>query len=103
MAYHDPHRRDRRKTTSSPDRTEDRVTEVASLPGARVALAALVALLAASWLLVGPGRADAASPNASAAESRNGAAAIAWRSCGKRLDCARVRVPVEWSRAGALR
>jgi pimeloyl-ACP methyl ester carboxylesterase len=68
-----------------------------------VAFAALVALLAASALMLGPGRADAASPTSSAAKSRSGAAAIAWRACGKRLDCARVRVPLDWSRARAFR
>src|ERR671923_233509 len=89
-----------RMTTNSLDRPRDAVTEVASL---RVALASLVALLAASALMLGPSRADAASPTTSAAKTRSGAAAIAWRSCGARLDCARVRVPLDWSRARAFR
>ena len=89
-----------RMTTNSLDRPREGVTEVASL---RVALASLVALLAASALMLGPSRADAASPTTSAAKARSGAAAIAWRACGKRLDCARVRVPLDWSRAGAFR
>src|ERR671925_209258 len=90
-----------RMTTNSCDRGHQ-LLEGIRTPGRRVAFAALVALLAASGLLFGPGRAHAASGTASAAESRNGAAAIAWRSCGARLDCARVRVPLDWSRAGAV-
>ena len=58
------------------------MTEVASVPGGRVAFAALVALLAASGLLFGPRRADAESGTASAAKSRSEAEAIAWRACG---------------------
>src|SRR5215212_2114350 len=33
-------------------------------------------------------------------ESRASGTAIAWRACGKRLQCARVRVPLDWSRPG---
>jgi len=65
----------------------------------RLASAVLVALLAASALMLGPGRADAASPSSSAAKPPSGAA-IAWQPCkdGERgLECARVAVPLNWS------
>ena len=41
-------------------------------------------------------------PPASGPQARSGATAIAWKACGKRLDCARVRVPLDWSRAAAF-
>ena len=62
---------------------------------------AVVVVLAALGLAVAfgaPDRADAAS--GAAPEGR--AAAIAWRTCGARLQCARVRVPLNWSARGAF-
>jgi pimeloyl-ACP methyl ester carboxylesterase len=37
-------------------------------------------------------------PQAAVASQRATSARIAWKGCGKRLQCARVRVPLDWSR-----
>jgi pimeloyl-ACP methyl ester carboxylesterase len=37
-------------------------------------------------------------PQAAAASQGAASARIAWKGCGKRLQCARVRVPLDWSR-----
>ncbi len=59
----------------------------------------LFATLGNSPVAGGAGRADAAAVAAPRAEAQASGAAIAWRACGNRLQCARVRVPLDWSRA----
>jgi pimeloyl-ACP methyl ester carboxylesterase len=59
----------------------------------------LFATLGSSPVAGGAGRADAAAVAAPRAEAQASGAAIAWRACGNRLQCARVRVPLDWSRA----
>jgi pimeloyl-ACP methyl ester carboxylesterase len=60
----------------------------------RVLVASLVAGVCAV-LLVGASTASS-SARPAAAPHRTAGAGIAWRSCGKRLQCARVRVPLDW-------
>jgi hypothetical protein len=55
----------------------------------------LVFALALAWL----GVALAAPVPAAAAPSRE-SARIGWKACGTRLECARVRVPLDWRRPG---
>ena len=52
---------------------------------------------ASAVLLVGAGMAWSR-PLEAAVSHWTAGARIAWRSCGKRLQCARVRVPLDWSR-----
>ena len=59
----------------------------------------LFATLGNSPVAGGAGRADAAAVAAPRAGAQASGAAIAWRACGNRLQCARVRVPLDWSRA----
>ena len=59
----------------------------------------LFATLGNSPVAGGAGRADAAAVAAPGAGAQASGAAIAWRACGNRLQCARVRVPLDWSRA----
>jgi pimeloyl-ACP methyl ester carboxylesterase len=68
--------------------------------GWRVLVVSLVAGICAV-LLIGAGAARSL-PQAPAASPRTAGARIAWRGCGVRLQCARVRVPLDWARpAGA--
>jgi pimeloyl-ACP methyl ester carboxylesterase len=66
--------------------------------GRRTALAlSLLVAIGALSLLAGPavGAPAGAGPTAEAATAR-----IAWKACGDRLQCARVQVPLDWSRPG---
>jgi pimeloyl-ACP methyl ester carboxylesterase len=64
----------------------------------RVALAPVVGGVC-GVLLVGAGGAVAAAQTTVVAH-RSADARIAWKGCGKRLQCARVRVPLDWARPG---
>jgi hypothetical protein len=67
--------------------------------GCRVLVVSLVAGICVV-LLAGAGAAGSLPP--AAAAHRTAGARIAWRGCGVRLQCARVRVPLDWARpAGA--
>jgi pimeloyl-ACP methyl ester carboxylesterase len=59
------------------------------------AVAGIVATCAV--LLIGSGAAMAGKP-ASVLAHRDVSTRIAWKGCGKRLQCARVRVPLDWGR-----
>jgi len=63
------------------------------------AFVTLVATLGSSPVVGGADRADAVALAAARAKAQASEAAIAWRACGNRLQCARVRVPLDWSRA----
>jgi len=73
-------------------RTTDAEVESAASPARRAGLA--MALLAAivAGMAIAPGAAGA-DPSGETAKAR-----IAWTGCGERLECARVRVPLRWSR-----
>jgi len=69
----------------------------------RVRGGVVVLLLAAGMcavLLVGASAAGSLPRPAAAALHRTARARIAWRSCGRRLQCARVRVPLDWAHPG---
>ena len=66
------------------------------LLGWRVVAALLVAGVCGA-LLIGASAAGSRALGA-AASQRAAGARIAWKGCGKRLQCARVRVPLDWSR-----
>lgn len=58
---------------------------------------------AALWAAAAPsGRAALPTPPASARLAATGGR-IAWRHCGRRLQCARIRVPLDWSHPGGRR
>ena len=75
-----------------------------ALRGERVWLRVTVAVLVAGacGVLLGSSAAGPLPPVAVASE-RTTSARIAWKSCGKRLQCARVRVPLSWSHPGGRR
>lgn len=56
------------------------------------------AVVLASLALVATGSAASATGQQSPASSRGAATSIKWHPCGPRLDCARVRVPLDWDR-----
>jgi pimeloyl-ACP methyl ester carboxylesterase len=64
----------------------------------RVAVALVVAGVCGVLLVGASGAVPAA--EATVAPHRITGARIAWKGCGKRLQCARVRVPLDWARPG---
>ena len=66
--------------------------------GRRTALAlSLLGAIGALSLLAGPAAAPPSGPGPAAAAVTD---RIAWKACGDRLQCARVQVPLDWSRPG---
>ncbi len=86
------------RTTSSPNQLLrlDRPMRRWVLSGALVFLAGGVCVV----LAVGA-NAAASVARPAAASPRTAGAGIAWKGCGKGLQCARVRVPLDWSRPAA--
>jgi pimeloyl-ACP methyl ester carboxylesterase len=71
----------------------------------RVRCSVLVVLLVAGMCavpVVGAG-APGSLPRAAGAQHRTVAARIAWTGCGRGLQCARVRVPLDWARPGGAK
>lgn len=58
----------------------------------------VVLLVAGVCAVLGGASTASSSARRAAAPHRTAGAGIAWRSCGKRLQCARVRVPLDWAR-----
>jgi pimeloyl-ACP methyl ester carboxylesterase len=68
-------------------------------PGSRLGFARVVVLAWCALVLVAAGAGAAVARPARLTSDRAApASSIAWRSCGVRLDCARVRVPLDWAR-----
>jgi pimeloyl-ACP methyl ester carboxylesterase len=65
---------------------------------ARRGLIALSMLVGMSLLITGATSAATAAPQGSAPALRAAGTGIAWTGCGERLECARVRVPLDWDR-----
>ena len=65
---------------------------------ARRGLIALSMLVGMSLLITGATSAATAAPQGSAPAVRAAGTGIAWTGCGERLECARVRVPLDWDR-----
>jgi pimeloyl-ACP methyl ester carboxylesterase len=71
------------------------LTSFSSLARCRVLVVLLVAGLCA--VLLAGASAAWTLPRPAAAAHRTAGAGIVWRSCGRRLQCARVRVPLDWA------
>src|SRR5947209_5457826 len=70
-----------------------------ALRGVRVCWRVVVAwLVAGVWGMFLEASGAATLPGAAVASQRAAGARIAWKGGGKRLQCARVRVPLDWSR-----
>ena len=83
-----------------------RVARLMAFVGARCSRPAIewlvVALFALGLVAVGVSPA-VAQPARSGLDRAGLASSIRWRSCGVRLDCARVRVPLDWARPAGRR
>jgi pimeloyl-ACP methyl ester carboxylesterase len=70
----------------------------------RLGFAGVVVLALGAVGLVGAGVGRAVARLARSGSDRGGVlSSIRWRSCGVRLDCARVRVPLDWAHPGGAR